>query len=187
MLQPALVSVFTGTKPAQLSDVLAEYRAFPRGKAVVFDDVLEVVDGFIEPAPVEPVTVQLAFEIREVADGVVVALRLPAAAFETGGAAKIVDGPVDQAAAVAVAALGGEKGGCKESCAEVASCDHGEIVLEPSRPGGAGCGAGAPPYLVAIRMLSRPQLSSVVPLPSNKLLEKFSASVSLVCANVKVR
>ena len=87
----------------------------------MFDDVLEIVDGFIQPAPVEPVTVQLAFELREVADGVVVALRFPAASFEAGGAAEIVDGPVDEAAAVAVAALRGEKGGCKESCAEVAS------------------------------------------------------------------
>ena len=68
----------------------------------MFDDVLEVVDGFIQPAPVEPVTVQIAFEIREVADSVVVALRLPAAPFETRGAAKVFDGPVDDPAPVAI-------------------------------------------------------------------------------------
>ena len=133
--------MFAGAKQPQLADVLAEDRAFPRTHGVVFDDVLEVVDAFIQPAPVEPVMVQFAFEFGEVPNGVVIALRFPAASFLVSGVAKVFDGPVDNPAAAAVALCIEQAGGCcKENCAKVASCDHGEIVPESNA---AGQGAAA--------------------------------------------
>ncbi len=101
--------MFALAEAPEFPDILGEAGALARAQSVVLDYMLEVVNGFIQPAAIEAVAVQRALEISEVADGVVIPLGLAAAACQLGSTAQIIDGPVNQAAAVAIAALSLEK------------------------------------------------------------------------------